>query len=74
MAEQNKKVFISYSWDSEEHKNWVLKLATDLRSHGVDVIFDQWDARLGKDLPFFLLRIQNRDDITPLRHIGKDVF
>ena len=54
MAEQNKKVFISYSWDSEEHKNWVLKLATDLRSHGVDVIFDQWDARLGKDLPFFM--------------------
>ena len=49
-----KKAFISYAWDSEEHKNWVLKLATDLRSHGVDIILDQWDARLGNDLLFFM--------------------
>ena len=51
------KVFISYSWDDEEnnnHKNWVLKLATDLVHHGVDVILDQWDARLGNDLAFFM--------------------
>ena len=51
------KVFISYSWDNdnnENHKNWVLKLATDLRHHGVDVILDQWDARLGNDLAFFM--------------------
>lgn len=49
-----KKAFISYAWDSEEHKNWVLKLATDLLSHGVDTLFDQWDVRLGNDLPFFM--------------------
>lgn len=51
------KLFISYSWDCEEnknHKNWVLKLATDLRRHGVDVYLDQWDARLGNDLAFFM--------------------
>ena len=29
------KVFISYSHDSEEHKSWVLQLATRLRSNGV---------------------------------------
>lgn len=46
--------FISYSWDSEEHKAWVLKLATDLRRHGVDVMLDQWDLRLGDDLAFFM--------------------
>ena len=23
--------FISYSWDSKEHKDWVLKLSADLR-------------------------------------------
>ena len=34
--------------------NWVLKLATDLRKHGVDVFLDQWDARLGNDLAFFM--------------------
>lgn len=48
------RVFISYSHDTEEHKNWVLKLASDLRSHGVDVTLDQWDLRLGDDLPFFM--------------------
>lgn len=47
-------VFISYSHDNEEHKNWVLKLATNLVSHGVDVILDQWDLRLGNDLGFFM--------------------
>lgn len=49
-----KKAFISYAWDNEEHKQWVLKLGADLRYHGVDVILDQWDARLGNDLPFFM--------------------
>lgn len=48
------KAFMSYAYDSEEHKAWVLKLASDLRKHGVDVILDQWDARLGDDLAFFM--------------------
>jgi len=54
MESNNKKAFISYAWDNKDHKKWVLKLATDLRSHGVDAILDQWDARLGNDLPFFM--------------------
>ena len=54
MTPDNKKAFVSYAWDSEELKKWVLKLATNLRSHGIDVILDQWDARLGNDLPFFM--------------------
>lgn len=49
-----KKAFVSYAWDNEEHKNWVYKLASDLRHHGIDVILDQWDARLGNDLSFFM--------------------
>lgn len=48
------KAFISYAWDSQEHKNWVLRLAYNLRIHGVDVILDQWDTRLGNDLSFFM--------------------
>ncbi len=51
---ENIKAFISYAWINDEHKSWVLKLATDLRRHGVDVILDQWDARLGNDLAFFM--------------------
>lgn len=54
MSTSNPKVFISYSHDSKEHKEWVKKLATDLRSHGVDVILDQFQARIGGDLRFFM--------------------
>ncbi len=52
--EYNPCVFISYSHDNDEHKEWVLKLASDLTRHGVKVIFDQWDLRLGEDLRFFM--------------------
>ena len=55
MSDKSPKLFVSYSHDSEEHKKWVLKLATDLRQHmGVDVILDQWDLRVGGDLSLFM--------------------
>ena len=54
---ENPNVFISYSHDNEAHKNWVLKLASDLRSHGVNAILDQWDLQLGSDLRFFMERL-----------------
>lgn len=47
-------MFVSYSHDSQEHKNWVLALATRLVANGVDVLLDQWDLRLGSDLPRFM--------------------
>lgn len=37
----NPKLFISYSWSSEEHGQWVINLATSLRESGVDVILDK---------------------------------
>lgn len=48
------KVFLSYSHDSQEHKLWVLGLATRLRSCGVDAVLDQWDLGPGGDLPHFM--------------------
>lgn len=48
------KVFISYSHDSQEHKKWVLDLATRLRNTGIDAIIDQWELRPGDDLPHFM--------------------
>jgi len=55
MMSEHPKLFISYSHDSQEHKEWVKKLSTDLRQHmGVDVILDQWDLRIGGDLPLFM--------------------
>lgn len=48
------KVFISYSWDSEEHKKWVRKLADDLRSiYGIYTFLDQYN-RGGMDLISFM--------------------
>lgn len=48
------KVFISYSHDSAEHKQWVLAFATTLRDRGVDAVLDQWDLKPGDDLPEFM--------------------
>src|SRR5260370_160975 len=49
-------VFISYSWDSKEHKEWVLKLATRLRDDGIDAILDQTHLPLGARSPEFMER------------------
>jgi hypothetical protein len=37
------EVFISYSWDSEEHVRTVLDLSNRLRSEGVDCVLDQYE-------------------------------
>lgn len=38
-----KKVFLSYSWDSKEHKEWVIMLANTLRKeYGIDAIVDDF--------------------------------
>lgn len=47
-------VFISYSWDSSEHKAWVRRLGDDLRARGITVWLDQFDLRLGDDVTKFM--------------------
>ncbi|RKE80852.1 toll/interleukin-1 receptor domain-containing protein [Chryseobacterium sp. AG363] len=54
MSEIAPKVFISYSHDNDQHKEWVLQLATRLRSNGVDVILDRWNLTLGSSLSLFM--------------------
>lgn len=54
MAKPAPKVFVSYSHDSEPHKDWVLRLATRLVANGVEVLLDQWDLNLGSDLLRFM--------------------
>lgn len=48
--------FISYSWDDNDHKEWVRSLASRLRSDGVDVVLDQWHTSPGDQLPAFMER------------------
>ena len=55
------KVFISYSWDSEQHKERVKKFVKFLRSNSIEVIFDD-DIKLGERLPEFMQRgVRNAD-------------
>lgn len=48
------KVFVSYSHDSLDHKEWVLDLSTRLRNSGVDAVLDQWELSAGDDIPHFM--------------------
>lgn len=55
-------VFISYSWDSEEHKAWVKKLSNDLRTkYSVFTLLDQ-NNRGGFDLITFMTKGVQRAD------------
>ncbi|MFC1944254.1 toll/interleukin-1 receptor domain-containing protein [Chloroflexota bacterium] len=54
MADDNPKLFISYSWSSPEHQQWVIDLATQLREYGVDVVLDKWALKEGHDAIAFM--------------------
>lgn len=58
------KVFISYSWDSEAHKNWVRDFATRLLGDGVDVTLDRWAAVSGDQLPQFMETAVRENDFV----------
>lgn len=53
IPEDHPVVFISYSWDSPEHRVWVAKLADDLTSRGIYVLFDDY-LDTGTTLPMFM--------------------
>lgn len=55
-ADSAPRVFISYSWDSEEHKEWVRSLALSLRNTGIDAVIDQTHLSLGARNPEFMER------------------
>ncbi len=42
-------IFISYRWENEEHKKWVLDLANYLKSIGYKVFLDQYDVDLNPE-------------------------
>ena len=49
-----KKVFISYSHDTEAHKDWVANLAERLKLDGYEVKLDQLDLTIGDNLPEYM--------------------
>lgn len=46
--------FMSYSWESEGHRRWVLALAERLYGNGINVILDRWHLRMGMDKTVFM--------------------
>ncbi len=64
MASVPPKAFISYSWSSDTHADWVLDLATQLRENGVDVTIDKWDLKEGHDAIAFMERMVTDPEIT----------
>lgn len=48
------KLFISYSWTSQDHEAWVIQLATYLEESGIHVILDKWDLKEGHDAHAFM--------------------
>ena len=60
------RIFISYSWDNAEHKNWVRYLAESLVRHGVDVRLDQWDVKAGDSFTRFMEELVDADFILAL--------
>lgn len=52
----SRSAFISYSWDSDTHRDWVRTLAERLRADGVDVSIDRWETVPGDQLTSFMER------------------
>lgn len=55
LASSPAKVFISYSHDSDEHKDNILKLANQLRSEGVDCNIDQYEKSPAEGWPRWMV-------------------
>jgi hypothetical protein len=57
-------VFLSYAWESEELKRWVLEFAKQLRGKGVDVTLDQWNLGLGDNRFQFMEKSVTRSEFV----------
>ena len=68
------KAFISYSWSSDDHERWVLKLAEDLVESGVHVIIDKWDLREGHDAHKFMEQMVTDAEIKKVILVSDKVY
>ena len=58
------KVFISYAWEDERHRQWVKELANYLMANGIDATLDQYDLSLGDRLPKFMEKSISESDFV----------
>lgn len=74
MPEESPKLFISYSWSSPDHEQWVIKLATELCESGVDVILDKWDLKEGHDAHAFMEKMVTDREIKKVAIICDRIY
>lgn len=58
------KIFISYSWTTPKHEDWVINLAERLVSDGIDVVIDKWNLKEGHDKFDFMESMVKSTDIN----------
>lgn len=68
------RLFISYAWGTPDHEEWVIRLATQLRENGVDVVLDKWDLREGHDANAFMERIVTDEAISKVIIVCDEVY
>ena len=68
------RLFISYSWSTSEHEQWVIDLATELVNSGVDVILDKWDLREGHDSIAFMEKMVTDPSISKVILVCDQVY
>lgn len=57
------QVFVAYSWDSESHKENVKTFVQNLRSNGIDVIYDE-ELSYGKRIQHFMENSISQSDVV----------
>jgi hypothetical protein len=70
----SQKVFISYSWTTPEHEEWVLSLGKRLISDGIDVVLDKWDLKEGHDLYDFMESMVKSPEINKVLIILDKIY
>lgn len=71
---ENPKLFISYSWTTPEHEEWVLNLAKALVDSGIDVVIDKWALRPGHDSNSFMEKMVSDPDIRKVIMICDETY
>lgn len=68
------KMFISYSWSNPDHEAWVVELAEELVSQGVEVKLDKWDLQPGHDANAFMESMVTDPAVTKVLMICDRVY
>ena len=68
------KLFISYSWSTPDHEQWVVDLAKELVEAGIEVLFDKWDLREGHDAIAFMEKMVTDPTITKVAIVCDRVY